>query len=154
MWHGSHNFPLHLILHDEWFRNGAFADGFRKPSNRFFREVYERAASRLCVSPYMEESYRKSYGSKGTIFYPSRSHNAIVHTSPPDRLLDEACQPVAMYAGNIFQVDYLKSMQCVADVLATVGGKLVLYTSRSKADCMRDGFDSRQRGVPRDRRLE
>jgi glycosyltransferase involved in cell wall biosynthesis len=134
------NLPLHLILHDEWFRNITFSEGFREPSNCYFSEVYQRASSRLCVSPYMEESYRVGFGREGTVLYPSRSVNALVHVSPPERLRSVAGQPVAMYAGNIFQADFLKSMQCVAEALASMGGKLVLYTTYSKANAIRNGL--------------
>jgi hypothetical protein len=136
----QHKLPLHIILHDEWFRNIPHAGGFRGPSERVIGEVYRRAASRLCVCPYMEELYRSRFGCNGTVLYPSRSPSATAHRLPPDGLQNETAHPVGVYAGNIHHLDYLKSMQSVADALATMGGKLVLYTSYSSEQCARDGL--------------
>jgi len=64
--------PLHLIIHDHWLSLLDAYSGIKPWLDRRFGRVYRRAASRLCVSPFMEEEYRRKYGAAGEVLYPSR----------------------------------------------------------------------------------
>src|SRR5207249_9927911 len=68
----KHDLPLHLICHDDWPRHTKIVHWLKNCPDVVFGQIYQQAASRLCVSPYMCETYRERYGSIGTVLYPSR----------------------------------------------------------------------------------
>jgi glycosyltransferase involved in cell wall biosynthesis len=118
--------PLHLIVHDDWARGGAVFDMERRLIDRRLRHWYPKAASRLCVSPYMVEEYRRRYEASGDVLYPSRSADALVFAEPPDRLR-RACEPFTVaFAGRI-QWDYARALQRMATALRRNGGRLLVY---------------------------
>ena len=57
--------PLHVIVHDDWPRASAITEACRPWLDRMFGRVYQAAASRLCVSPFMAEAYQRRYGVAG-----------------------------------------------------------------------------------------
>ena len=59
--------PLHLILHDEWPPSMPVFRWLRSRQDRLFGRAYRYASSRLCVSPFMEEEYRETYGAAGQV---------------------------------------------------------------------------------------
>lgn len=116
--------PLHLIVHDDWVMSQA---GFeRRLIDRRLRHWYPKAASRLCVSPYMVEEYRRRYEALGEVLYPSRSADAVVFAEPPDRL-GRACEPFTVaFAGRI-PWEYARALQRMATALRTIGGRLLVF---------------------------
>jgi glycosyltransferase involved in cell wall biosynthesis len=116
--------PLHLIVHDDWRTGGARFE--RRLVDRRLRHWYPKAASRLCVSPYMVEEYRRRYEASGDVLYPSRSADAAVFAEPPDRL-GRACEPFTVaFAGRIPQ-EYARALQRMATALRRNGGRLLVY---------------------------
>jgi glycosyltransferase involved in cell wall biosynthesis len=116
--------PLHIIVHDAWGGGGTGSE--RRLVDRRLQHWYPKAASRLCVSPYMAEEFRGRYGASADILYPSRSANSIVFAEPPDRL-SGACEPFTVaFAGRI-QWDYANSLQRMANALRRYGGRLLVY---------------------------
>jgi len=115
---------LHLIVHDNWGTGGAWFE--RRLVDRRLRHWYPKAASRLCVSPYMVEEYRRRYGASADVLYPSRSADAVVFAEPPDRLR-RACKPFTVaFAGRI-QWDYARALRRMATALRRNGGRLLVY---------------------------
>ncbi len=123
---------LHLVLHDEWFRNLPMAASLRPWFEARFSEVYRRAQSRLCVCPYMEENYRSRFGAPGTVLYPARGLGSPVHPTPPPGLEVPGPLQVA-YGGNVFHRGYWESLGHVASVLAETNGQLHLFGPSAEA---------------------
>ncbi len=92
--------PFHLIMHDDWPRVAGILPRWRSLLERRFAEVYGRATSRLCVSPFMAEEYQKRYGSPGSVLYPSRSSNCPVFEAAEARVLADEDELVIGYGGN------------------------------------------------------
>ncbi len=93
--------PLHLIIHDHWV---SLLDAFQslKPRlDRRFGSLYRHAASRLCVSPFMEEEYRQSYGVAGKVLYPSRPKDCPSFNTAPPSYARKVGPLVGAYAGRI-----------------------------------------------------
>lgn len=116
--------PLHIIVHDAWGGGGTSFE--RRLIDRQLRHWYPKAASRLCVSPYMAGEFRKTYGASAEVLYPSRSASSVVFAEPPDRLA-QVCEPFTVaFAGRI-QWDYARSLQRMANALREHGGRLLVY---------------------------
>jgi hypothetical protein len=135
----TNGIPLHLILHDEWFRNLRPSQAFERHSNRYFAPVYQRAASRLCVSPYMAEQYAELFGASGSVLYPSWAPG--VQPKPaPERLRIGSAKPKAFYAGNIFGRGAWRALQILAETLAPSNGTLVLHSPVSASQAATEGL--------------
>lgn len=119
--------PLHILLHDDWLRNIPM-DGYLKTKfeNRFGR-VYQQASSRLCISPYMEESYRIRYGAQGRTLYPSRAYNAKPHYTPKSTPPHFGSPLKIAYGGNVFHSGYWEALLHLAIALEQAGGQLHLF---------------------------
>ena len=121
------NIPLHLVVHDDW---GNFDDrrhpGERRLIERRLRSIYRDAASRLCVSPYMEETYRKLYGVAGDVLYPARAMDIPVFGEPPASLRGP-CKPFTIaFAGSVF-LEYARALKRVAQALQRFGGRVIVF---------------------------
>ena len=121
--------PLHLVVHDDApiVKRRAHA-ALRPLYKRDFRAVYRQAASRLCVSPYMEEAYRKRYGVSGRTLYPSRGWDAPSYEQPPSDLAQEKEEIVVGYAGTLHTPGFKQALHDVAEVLQPYGGRVVVYS--------------------------
>ena len=121
------NLPLHLIVHDDWPRVDTFPKWASGAIDRIFCDIYRQAASRLCVSPYMEEDYARRYGVRGSVLYPSRARDCAQHTAPPERLARTGQKITAAYAGSINSPSYAGAIAAAARTLASLGGELLLF---------------------------
>jgi len=124
-----HNLPLHLIIHDDApivkrRAHAALASLYK----RDFGIVYRQAASRLCVSPYMEEVYQRRYGTSGQVLYPARGWNAPSYDHPPDDLTREEENIVVGYAGTLHTPGFKEALRDVAELLHPHGGRVVVYS--------------------------
>lgn len=115
--------PLHLICHDEWARAGAM-QGWK---DRVFGEHYRRAASRLCVSPFMAREYARRYGADGSVLYPSRAVDAERYDEPPARLGVDTGSFTCVFAGTINSGGAVSALQKFARCLEPLGGRLLLF---------------------------
>lgn len=92
--------PLHLIVHDDWPQVGSWPAGLQQRCEALFGEIYRGAASRLCVSPYMEEEYFRRYGVRGSVLYPSIDPAVALPTQP--RIRPGSSAPLHfVYAGSV-----------------------------------------------------
>jgi glycosyltransferase involved in cell wall biosynthesis len=143
VWHGyswitaaalarKYDLPLHLILHDDVpFFDARAHPAFRSMYHRDFDRVYKQAASRLCVSPYMEEAYRERYGVPGQVMYPMRSWETPKYDEPPPKLKRKESGIVIGYAGSLHTPGFKGALHKVASVLQPRGGRLLIYSDCS-----------------------
>jgi glycosyltransferase involved in cell wall biosynthesis len=118
--------PLHLIVHDDWPNDSSRLRLERYYADGVVRKWYSRAASRLCVSPYMQEEYARRYKAVGDVLYPCRDINTLKFDSPPQKLY-ESCDPFTVaFAGAIYR-EYARSLQRMAKALQLINGRLLIY---------------------------
>jgi glycosyltransferase involved in cell wall biosynthesis len=117
--------PLHLIVHDDWPRVARLPAPFDGRVEDDFRRIYRAADSRLCISPFMVEEFRRRYDAEGEVLYPSRARDAPVH--PPAPQHTPARGLVLAFAGTINSPDYARLLRALAAALEPRGGKLLIY---------------------------
>jgi hypothetical protein len=100
--------------------------------DRQFGEVYRQAASRLCVSPFMEEDYRRRYGVEGQVLYPSRAKDCPLFDQAPATYIKDTGPLIGAYAGNIFHAGYARLILTLAESLDRRGGRLLLFGPHSR----------------------
>ncbi|MEQ2005883.1 MAG: glycosyltransferase [Limisphaerales bacterium] len=132
--------PLHLIIHDDWPRVANLPPPCAAWLDRQFGRVYRQAASRLCVSPFMQENYAARYGVPGTVLYPSRAPDGPVFDAPPERLRQRGAGLTCAYAGTINSEGYARPLRLLAEDLAQVGGRLMLFGPANAADARQMGL--------------
>ena len=127
--------PLHLILHDDWLGSLARSPFVKSWTEKKFAHFYRAAASRLCVSPSMEENYRKQYGAAGTVLYPSRAKGCNAVSPPLPRLRDTRAGLVFAYAGTVNYKAYGDLLRTLAEALDKSRSQLVIFgpVTESKA---------------------
>lgn len=132
-WLAAHSFarknrlPLHLVVHDDCPRTTRVVGLFRSWIDRRFGEVYQKAASRLCVSPYMADEYEGRYGVKGSVLYPSRSRDTP--TFGPISMSDRArSRPFTVaFAGSLNTPDFIRQLAILSNILGECHGRLLLF---------------------------
>jgi glycosyltransferase involved in cell wall biosynthesis len=134
--------PLHLILHDDWNQMGRFPQILRPWLDRQFQQTYMQASSRLCVSPYMQESYRERYGMPGTVLYPSRARDCARYDRPPERLGKPPERFTVAYGGNIFSRGGWDALRETAEALLLLGGRLVIFSPNNREQAAHYGLTS------------
>lgn len=117
--------PLHLIVHDDWPR--MVPDSMRDVVDKQFAMAYRKAATRLCVSPFMAEEYARKYGVQGTVMMPGRSVNATSLPPAQPRTFGSAQPPVFAFAGSISSPGYVELLRRVGASLQRRQGELHLY---------------------------
>jgi hypothetical protein len=128
----STRIPLHLIIHDHWPAMTSLHSPFVKGDHCFGR-IYREASSRLCVSPFMEEEYRKRYGVAGQVLYPSRGKDFQALDTAPKTYRKESGPLVCAFAGNIFH-GYGRLIARLAEFLERRGGRVLLFGPHSPKD--------------------
>lgn len=119
--------PLHLISHDDLPRLGHLPDRLARWIDAEFGRVYRQAQSRLCVSPFMAETYYERYGVTGTVLLPSRAADAPVFFSPPERLRRNDHPLTYVFAGTINSTGYVRVLRALADALLPLRARLLLF---------------------------
>jgi glycosyltransferase involved in cell wall biosynthesis len=131
--------PLHLILHDDWPR--IVAPALRPVVDRAFGEVYRQAASRLCVSPFMNEDYARRYGVGGTVLLPSRAVDAPVFSGVAERLHRGDGPLVFAFAGTINSPGYASLLRNLSQGIAGHRGELLIFGPVDAAQAAAAGLD-------------
>jgi hypothetical protein len=133
--------PLHLILHDDWPPSMPVVRWLRTRQDQSFGRAYRYASSRLCVSPFMEEEYRKMYGVPGQVLYPSWAKEFSPIGGIPWAYGNHAGPLVGAYAGNIFRKGYTQLIAGIAELLAARGGRLLLFGPNTPEQLKSAGLD-------------
>jgi hypothetical protein len=133
--------PLHLVIHDHWLSLLDAFQGIRPWLDRRFGRLYRRAASRLCISPFMEEEYRHNYGVAGEVLYPLRPKDCPSFDGVPQSYNKNGRPLVGVYAGRILNAGYARLVVDLAKCLEKRGGSLLLYGPHSPDDLRRWGLD-------------
>ena len=118
---------LHLIVHDDCCTLAFPPGASQRRMHARFVDAYRFAAARFCVSPYMEEEYRRRYGAEGIVLYPSRAADGAKFSQPAERLSRPAPNLTIAFAGTMESDGYAQILQKVAHCLQTRNGKLVVY---------------------------
>lgn len=138
----DHAMPLHLLCHDE-IQAAMHVTPFLRPwIEKQFGEHYRRAASRLCVSPGMREDYRRRFGSDATVLYPSRSADAETHDAPPAQLEQPRQSLTIAFAGTLHLPGYFAALEDTAQVLRSIGGRLLIYGGCTRTGAAAHGLTS------------
>jgi glycosyltransferase involved in cell wall biosynthesis len=133
--------PLHLIVHDHWVSLLDVHPTVKPRLDRLFGRLYRGAASRLCVSPFMEEEYGRRYGVAGEVLYPSRPKDCPSFQRLPQTYSKKAGPLVGAYAGRIMIPGYARLIADAARRLEERGGSLLLFGPCSPQDLKRWGLD-------------
>jgi hypothetical protein len=147
LWDGAaqfaadHQLPLHLICHDDWPRFANVFPFLKRRVDERFGKVYGQAVSRLCVSPFMCRAYQTRYGAIGEVLYPSLAADAPQHRSPPKRLLEQTLALTVAFGGTINSCGYVRSLRLLAETLAALGGRLLIFGPFTAVDARREGLD-------------
>jgi hypothetical protein len=121
--------PLHLIIHDDPFLMAQLAEPMRREFDRQFAEVFGRANSRLCVSPFMAEMYEKQFGLATDVLYPSRPPGGIEFEEPPRRGAQQSTALTYVFAGSVVSESYGLLLRRLAETLGGRGDRLVLFSN-------------------------
>lgn len=133
--------PLHLIVHDDILSLTPVPSWYRGKFNEQLQNVYRQARSRLCVSPYMVESYSQRYDVTGSVLYPSRASNIQKFESPPSHLKQGNKSLTFAYAGSVHSPGQANTLITLASVLDTVKAKLVIYSPLTQEAANQIGLD-------------
>jgi glycosyltransferase involved in cell wall biosynthesis len=119
--------PLHFIIHDDWPRVARVIGPMKSWLEWRFADVYRRAASRLCVSPYMVEEYERRYGAKGSILYPSRAADTPIFDTAPAAGSSLTRPFTVAFAGSLNTPEYVRQLAALSWLLPRIGGRLMLF---------------------------
>ena len=120
------NLPLHLIVHDDWPNVEGRLAVERHLLDQRLRYWYPKAASRLCVSPYMADAYCRRYGAAGDVLYPSCAADVPISAEPPVTLRG-ACDPFTVAFAGTIHLDYPHALSRMATALRQIRGRLIVY---------------------------
>lgn len=134
--------PLHLVCHDEITKTVMHHRRLTGTLLRRFGEVYQRAASRLCVSPYMKEDYLTRFGGDAEVLYPSRAADVPAFDSPPEHLASLSHGLRVAFAGTINMGGHVNLLRAMAAELTKVGGKLLLFGPIAPSDAASCGLQA------------
>jgi hypothetical protein len=144
--------PLHLIIHDDWpslityRREGVIFDMVRRICGSKLGNVYRQAVTRLCVSPGMNEHYRKFYGVEGEILYPTLGEDSPAFVERFNR--KKALHNLSIaFCGMIHHDGVMDMLARLSIDLAAVKGELHLFTSLKKENLISNGFSDKSTHV-------
>jgi glycosyltransferase involved in cell wall biosynthesis len=134
------NLPYHLIIHDDWDKTFNAADILMPMLHRRFGDTYRNAASRLCVSPYMADHYRRQYGVSGDVLYPSRAAGVVGFDTPSQRVNEVGSTFTIAFAGSINSPGCVAALRSVAQALEPINGRLAIFGPISDLGAQRAGL--------------
>jgi glycosyltransferase involved in cell wall biosynthesis len=135
----SRGLPLHLVVHDDALRMSSTGRRRHASVEAAFRAVYRQAASRLCISPLMEEIYHARYDVRGSVLPPIRGPHAPRGAFPPPP--GDRRSLVFAYTGSIYNRGHQGDLRPLALALARRGHRLVIAGRLVQADLATFGLD-------------
>lgn len=138
----KHKIPLHLIIHDDWPRMALVLKCYKKLLDTKFMKIYRLANSRLCVSPYMKEEYRRRYSVDADVIYPSRAANTESKYVSTTETINRPLRPLTFaFAGTINSTECARSLELLAKCIKSISGRLIIYAPVSWADVQLMGIN-------------
>ena len=125
-----HGVPFHAILHDH--ADAALAAPRRMGEYRLkrWRQLCERSASRLCVSPFMAEEVERLTRCRCEVLYPGLSPAASLSAWHPPEITSTRGELVFSFAGLIHS-GFRSLMLRFGKVLSACGHRLVLHSPQA-----------------------
>jgi len=99
---------------------------------RLLSKIYAAANSRLCISPFMEEEYRRRYGTAGGVLYPLVDPEVNLDRAP-DRVIEQKSELIFAYAGSIGSDSVRAVIERAARAIVTAGHRLLIYCTNPDA---------------------
>lgn len=99
----AHDFPFHLIVHDDWKRMVPAAEPVHRVVAGRFAAAYRSAAECYNISPYMEEFHRRQLRRHAAVLPPCRDENLPRYSMPK---AEERNSLVFAYAGALHDDGY------------------------------------------------
>lgn len=127
-WARERGIPYHLFVHDAGggFLPSTFGRLRLRPVDEWiFGKFYRGAASRFCISPFMEERFCQRYGVAGQVIMPTVGDDAWIQRGPGLRLGEPDGALQMAYAGSLNL--HHESLGMLGEVLAEAGGSLHLF---------------------------
>jgi hypothetical protein len=116
--------PLHILLWDDILVAPIVPRLLQARYDRAFLSAYCNAASRLCISPQIEQFYRNLSGAIGEVVYPFGGRDTIRYYEPPTSVRD---RPFTFaFAGSLFLGGYRKTLMQFADACEAAGCDLII----------------------------
>ncbi|MBU6276979.1 MAG: glycosyltransferase [Planctomycetes bacterium] len=128
----THDLPLHLVIHDDIQRMSAVTPGLHAAVDKAFAEVYRQAASRLCISEYMERWFHDRLGVHGSVLPPMRAPGIPPYSAPAAP--SGRASLVFAYTGSIHRDGYQGNLAPLARALAQAGHRLHLIGGVTNTD--------------------
>jgi glycosyltransferase involved in cell wall biosynthesis len=135
------NLPLHLVIHDDPLRMAVLDEPQRDHFEKRFAPVYRRAASRLCVSPYMAELYEQKFGVPGTVFYPGRDADIPNFSTPSPRNTTTGTPLNFAFAGSLNYAGYADMLTRFSAAIESTGHRLLLFGGHSLETARKHNLD-------------
>lgn len=114
--------PLHLVVHDYPSPTFPKTPWKTKSIERAFLRTYARAASRLCVSPYMEEYYRERTRTRGQVLLPGRSELVSQEPYAPARTRNRSPFTIGLF-GSLYSKSSIEVLEILARSIENTFGK-------------------------------
>jgi glycosyltransferase involved in cell wall biosynthesis len=120
--------PLHLVVHDGPPGFFGLSGPLRERADQDFKVVYQHARSRLCISPYMADSYKARYGAPAHTIYPLRASDVPDFAVPAEPAPANLRPFTVAYAGTIYNPTYARAVADTARLVDRMGGRVLVYT--------------------------
>ncbi|TWT56361.1 glycosyltransferase family protein [Allorhodopirellula solitaria] len=113
--------PLHLIVHDYPSQTFPRTPLKTQSIERAFLQAYVGAASRMCVSPYMESYYRERTGTPGSVLLPGRSQVVSDQPYAAARVRGHATFTIGLF-GTVYSESSLQILRSLAQSIQETFG--------------------------------
>src|SRR5262249_43643643 len=108
---------------------------------RDFGRIYSSAATRFCVSEEMVMEYERMFGVGGQVLYPSRARSSLEPSSQPVRYSVASTSLTGVFAGTVTGRPCSDALAALAQQLARIGGRLLIYGLFTPAQAASCGLD-------------
>ncbi len=113
--------PLHLVVHDYPSPTFPKTPLKTKSIERAFLRTYARAASRMCVSSYMEEYYRERTRTRGQVLLPGRSELVSQEPYAPARPRGNSPFTIGLF-GSLYSKSSIEVLEILARSIGNTFG--------------------------------
>jgi hypothetical protein len=120
--------PMLMMVHDDTVFSYHLPTWLQAWTNDRFANAYRDSASRICISPAMEESYAARFGARAEVIYPIRDPRNPVFSPVQEARPERSAKIVFAYAGSIHGDANFRQLIEFASVAGENGHKLIVYS--------------------------